>query len=260
MNETLEQPADRSALRRSLGRPPGDPMVRPAYRIVAPCLDFLPDPDDGGLSVWQRRQVDAVERAFYTVAALIAAQPRAARDEYLARIAAADGEPSVTEDAASASLVGNGGSSGPPPTGDTPAVTAEVPDQREPAGGRPALTRGRNLGICLAAAVNSTPSRDRENAYRRLEARLRLVCRQDVDGVHRHLPRLVRQLRSDQVDIDWVRLTVDLARWGTDADTVAKSWLHSFYRTVDLRRADAAGETDTDTTDLVSGDFENEMA
>src|SRR5437879_4658232 len=69
---------DRAALRRAVGRSPQHPTARPAHAIVAPYV--RPDADDA-----------ATERAFYAVAAMIAAQPRKARDH-----AAAD-EPTEPE-------------------------------------------------------------------------------------------------------------------------------------------------------------------
>ncbi len=227
-------PADRSALRRSLGKPPTHPMVQPAHKFVARYLRFLPDTDERDIGPAEKIEIDAVERAFYTVAALIAAQPRAARDDHLAA-AGADSDQEKHASTAEAVLASAGEPTAAPP----------------PGGSQPAPAPWRSLGRCLADAVNKIPAREREDVYRRMEARLRLVCRQDVEGVHRQLPRLVRYLRAEQVDIDWTRLIVDLARWGGDADTVAKAWLQHYYRTVRLPRA---GELDTDTTDIGSTD------
>ncbi|WP_239376424.1 type I-E CRISPR-associated protein Cse2/CasB [Frankia sp. Cj5] len=230
----LRVPADRSALRRSLGKPPTHPMVQPAHKLVAPYLRFLPDTDERDIGPIEKIEIDAVERAFYAVAALIAAQPRTARDDHLAA-AGADSDHEKHESTAEAVLASVG------------KPTAALP----PGGGQPAPAPWRSLGRCLADAINKIPVRDREDVYRRMEARLRLVCRQDVEGVHRQLPRLIRYLRAEQVDIDWTRLIVDLARWGGNADTIAKAWLQHYYRTVRLPRA---GELDTDNTDIGSTD------
>ncbi len=230
----LRVPADRSTLRRSLGKPPTHPMVQPAHKFVAPYLRFLPDTDERDLSPAEKIEIDAVERAFYTVAALIVAQPRAARDDHLAA-AAADSDQEKQESTAEGMSASDAAPIAAPPS----------------AGGEQTPAPWRSLGRCLADAVNKIPARDREDVYRRMEARLRLVCRQDVEGVHRHLPQLIRYLRVEQVDIDWTRLIVDLARWGGDADRVAKAWLQHYYRTVRLPRA---GELDTDSTDIGSTD------
>src|SRR5699024_6005229 len=60
-------PGTRAALRRGLGRPPEDIANFHAHAVVAL---YLPEEHDR-----------ATERAFYTVAALVAAQPRGARDQ-----------------------------------------------------------------------------------------------------------------------------------------------------------------------------------
>lgn len=174
-------PADRAALRHSLGRPPE--MAAPAvHRIVVP---YLPD-----------NPAAPVERAFYAVAALIASQPRQARDE---------------------AGTGNGS---PARTGDAPA--SGDPNAR-PAADRPA--RRPNLGESLALAVHGKGL----NATA-MENRLSLLARQDLDGVYRQLPRLVLQLRSNLVSIDWGVLTRDLTRWAADPKQVAKEWMQSYYR------------------------------
>ena len=60
-------PGTRAALRRGLGRPPEDIANFHAHAVVAL---YLPEEHDR-----------ATERAFYTVAALVAAQQRGARDQ-----------------------------------------------------------------------------------------------------------------------------------------------------------------------------------
>lgn len=162
----LDTPADRAALRHSLGLLPKE-VGLDVHRIV---VRHLP-----------HQQVDdATERAFYAVPAYIAAQPRQSRDD----------------DAAAA---------------------------KETAPG----ARRQNLGESLArAAFNMGP-----DASGRMDARLQLLARQDLDGLYRQLPRLVLQLRSDQVRIDWAWLIRDLIWWGRDPKQVAKQWMQSYYRT-----------------------------
>ncbi|NAS22180.1 type I-E CRISPR-associated protein Cse2/CasB [Herbidospora sp. NEAU-GS84] len=174
---TSEDKRPRVALRRALGRPPEHPAVRAADMVIAPALP-------------ERRDI-ATERAFYTVAAMIAAQPREARDETTGKT----GEP--------------------------------VPD-------RPAVpvAQQETLGATLGRAVAQAKLREDTT-----EARLHLLCRQDVDGIHRHLPRLVSTMRGDLVSVDWARLTVDLADWGRNRDYVTKRWSQDYYRALYTTRA-----------------------
>jgi CRISPR system Cascade subunit CasB len=134
---------------------------------------------------------ESAERAYYAVAALIASQPRDARA----------GTGDSRED------------STPPPR--------DVPDGQRPAAGQ----RRQNLGSSLALAV------DQGGNANSLENHLQLLARQDLDGVYRHLPRLILQLRGDQVHIDWGVLIRDLTRWAHDPRQVAKEWAQDYYRT-----------------------------
>lgn len=187
-----KSPGDRAALRRAMGRHPEHVMARTAHAIVAPHVPADAD--------------ETTERAFYAVAALIAAQPRNARDDD--RIA-------QSEDAAVSS-------------------PSAVADQQSDSGGTPAdaqdaeprSERTRSLGRSLAEAVVADKLKPDPT-----EARLHLLCRQGVDGVHRHLPRLITQLRSDLVPVDWTTLVVDLSRWSRERDRVTKRWLQDYYRT-----------------------------
>ncbi|MFI0420515.1 type I-E CRISPR-associated protein Cse2/CasB [Spongiactinospora sp. 9N601] len=176
----------RVALRRALGRDPEHHAARPAHMVVAYTLP--PNPDD------------ATERAFYTVAAMIAAQPRDARDQTTGRnddAPHAEDEPEATE------------ASEPAPE-----------DQQE--------TLGATLGRMVAT------DKGREDT---IEPRLHLMCRQDVGGIHRHLPRLIATIRAELIRVDWLRLTLDLAAWGTQRDRVTKRWLQDYYRTLYAVRA-----------------------
>lgn len=183
---TLGNPADRSVLRHALGRSPQEAPLG-VHRIVVP---FLPRPPRDRK---EARRYEAAERAYYAVAALIASQPRSAREEAGTRNTQeprSDGE-SCPDGADSTSVV-----------------------QRH----------WRNLGYSLAHAV------DQGAKEKSLENHLQLLTRQDADGLYRHLPRLVLQLRGDQVHIDWGVLIYDLIRWADDPRLVAKEWAQSYYR------------------------------
>ncbi len=231
---TLETPADRAALRRSLGREPDDRMTRPAHRIVGPVLPKeVREAADVGVPRGGEAEIASVERAFYTVAALIASQPRSAREASSAGSTEST-EPAGTQVIDSPGTLTSGSEQGP--ASEAPSKAAEFADsgvETAPGasddGARQRRAAGRGLGRCLADAVNEARGQEQNDLYGRLEARLRLLCRQDVDGLHRHLPRLVRHLRSEEIAVDWVRLLLDLAYWGVDADLVAKTWLQQFY-------------------------------
>ncbi|RCV51383.1 type I-E CRISPR-associated protein Cse2/CasB [Marinitenerispora sediminis] len=205
-------PGLRAALRRGIGRPPKDIANFHAHAVVAP---FLPERPD-----------HATERAFYTVAALIAAQQRGARDQ----------------DVAGSASDGHEGAEGGPTGG---------------AGTAAGRSRRRNLGETLAWAVekgrvNGDAARDR----------LHLLARYRVDRLHRELPKLISYLRADLIPVDWGYLLRDLARWGSERDQVAKEWVQRYHRTRDdiqrerKRRADdespAAADTTIETEDQLS--------
>ncbi|WP_462187162.1 type I-E CRISPR-associated protein Cse2/CasB, partial [Frankia sp. CcWB2] len=212
VTDALAVPGRRAALRRSLGHSPQDPVVARAHGMVAPYLPVLPDPARDGFYPDTAIDVVAIERAFYTVAALMAAQPRSARDAEIAAAEAATPTSSeettrtpTTEAEADSAAEDRVGAADPADTTTVPAGTG----RRRP-----------SLGYTLAAAVRAGKLNGET-----IPPRLQLICRQDVAGVHRHLPRLVGQLRSDLVPVAWVPLIVDLARWGRYRDQVAKGWL-----------------------------------
>ncbi|MFI6476300.1 type I-E CRISPR-associated protein Cse2/CasB [Nonomuraea sp. NPDC050663] len=147
-------PGRRAAARRSLGRPVNDPMTRRADAVVA---RWLPE-----------NRSTATEAAYYTVAALIATQPKGSEE----------------------------GSPGP-----------------------------GNLGHTLGLAV-----RDKGLNPDGIEKRLHLLCRQDVRGVHRQLPALIRQLTGAGLQPDWAGLLLDLGGWDRRRDQITKRWLQAFYR------------------------------
>jgi CRISPR system Cascade subunit CasB len=138
------------------------------------------------------------ERAYYAVAALIASQDRQARDQ-----ASSKGDPAAKP-----------GNVGAQETPDEPGEGEDEPD-------RP------NLGYSLAQLAHKS---DRDKS-KTLGDRLELLARQDIDGLYRHLPRLILQVGSDHVRIDWGLLVWDLTRWAHDPRQVAKEWAQDYYRT-----------------------------
>lgn len=182
------QPGTRAALRSGLRRTPEQ-----APRMHAVVAARVPS--------W----VDAAEeRAYYTVAALIAGQPRAGRDN-------SEPQPEVAEQQ------------------DGDAETRPQP---------------RSLGQALAELEIKTRKRDRADAETQrgrndadtsaamspLERRLHALSRQSVDGVHRQLAPIVLRIRGAEVPVDWAQLLADLVRWRLDQDRVTKRWLQDFYR------------------------------
>lgn len=227
----IDAPGDRAVLRRMVGHPPTHPSARPVHSVVYHCLRA---PSGAPLDLPEGL---APEWAFYGVAALIAAQPRDARDED----GAADSD-------------GQDHDAGAAPNPDEAALPGSD-DASEPGIGSDGRPRPRqeearsNLGVSLAQGVHA----GRLNADT-TESRLHRLCRLDLAGVHKRLPALVRQARSQRVPIDWAVLIQDLARWDTERDLVAKQWLQSYHctRNRDLyleekkRAADAASPEDSE--------------
>ncbi|MFG1918085.1 type I-E CRISPR-associated protein Cse2/CasB [Micromonospora sp. NPDC048898] len=139
----------------------------------------------------------AQEWAMYAVAAMIAAQPGRQRDDQ------PNDEPA-------------------PPDAKTPIEKAAGPVRRS------------SLGTALGMAVRHPQSPRQAMGEATAEARLHLLVRQNLTGVHQHLPALVRRIRSLGVPIDWAQLVRDLSWWGTDRDAIAKRWLQDFYRTATI--------------------------
>lgn len=209
----------RVALRRMVGRSPEDPAARAAHSYLA---RYIREDDSA-----------AVERAFYAVAAMIAAQPREAREAR--KQPRADQEVSAADvpqrPVKEAGAVAPGG-----------LVGGSASEKGAPKSG---TSLGIALGTATAAGVLG---------FEPIESRLLLLCRQGIAGIHRQMPRLITRLRTDLVPVDWAELTVDLARWGGDRDYVAKRWLQDFYRThnkivaVEAKRKIAADGARGDTT------------
>ncbi|MFI0596593.1 type I-E CRISPR-associated protein Cse2/CasB [Streptomyces griseus] len=184
-----EDPGARSALRSGL-RKDLDSVQR-MHRLVAP---WLPE-----------QRSEDVERAYYTVAAMIAAQPRGA----LKAAGHADGD-------------------------------SVQPGGQEPSRSTPRRAR-TSLGTSFAAAVTEGPGREKEMRAGTAESRLNLLTRQSVSGLHRHLPASVGYLRSVGAEVDWAQLLEDLGTWRARSGRISRTWLQDFYR---LRSRDAAQQAD----------------
>lgn len=183
------QPGTRAALRSGLRRTPEQ-----ALRMHAVVTSWLPE-----------RAGSDEERAYYTVAALIAGQPRAGRDS----------DRQQAEDA--------------------PQDQTSEPEQTKP--------EPRSLGWALAQLEIQTRRRGEADGGRRgrddeetgaamspLERRLHALSRQSVNGVHRQLAPIVLRLRGAQIPVDWAQLLADLIRWRQEQGRIAKRWLQDFYR------------------------------
>lgn len=205
---------DRSTLRRALRREPDSIAARRVHAIIAPYV-----PTDAGATT---------ERAFYTVASMIAAQPRTARDHA--------GDQRAQETDSAADTVAATPSPEPEP---------ETTDKAERPRTSTARTGADRLGESLGATLGSAAAAGKLNPDTAVE-HLHLLCRQQVGGIHRHLPRLILRLRAELVPVAWTRLLVDLAGWDTRRNTIAKAWLQDYYRTFDriaAARQKAAADT-----------------
>ncbi|AXI79814.1 type I-E CRISPR-associated protein Cse2/CasB [Peterkaempfera bronchialis] len=189
-------PGTQQALRRGLAKPVDEVPARTHAALLRGGL--VPDDVRGS-----RR------RAYYAVAALIAARPRAQR------LADADAATGTDTDAdADADTVDGSGST------------------------RAGAPGGTSLGESLAlAVVRQGPDGVKEEG---VESRLHLMVRQDVDGIHRMLPGVLRQLGSAGIAADYGCLLRDLTAWDRYRDSVATRWLEHYYRTLRRERAAAA--------------------
>ncbi|MEU2182418.1 type I-E CRISPR-associated protein Cse2/CasB [Streptomyces thermolilacinus] len=183
-------PGARTALRSGL-RKDLDSVPR-MHRLVAPWLPQDHTPDD-------------VQRAYYAVAAMIAAQPRHSfndaqgSDDAQGFDGVQDGEGAVDE-------------------------AAHAGSTRK----KPVRAGRSSLGAAFAAAVGS--GRDNQMREASAEARLNLLTRQSLPGLHRHLPAAVAYLRSLDIDVDFAQLLSDLAHWRRHSDRIARRWLQDYYR------------------------------
>lgn len=188
-----DDPGMRRQLAGGLRMPLDHKRVQPMHRYVT---RWLPK----GAS-------DEEQRAYYTVAALIAAQPRIRRGTDEESVPAAD---SGSQD----------------------------PDQHADADGAAALSTapaksapyGQSLGSAFAHAAIDAPARERLMRTETAERTLHLLTRQSTNGLHRHLPAAVLYLRDLDVPVDWAQLLQDLIRWPTQSGRISRRWLQDFHR------------------------------
>ncbi|MFI2673738.1 type I-E CRISPR-associated protein Cse1/CasA [Streptomyces albidoflavus] len=207
-----EDPGARVALRQGAGR--GRKEVATMHRIVAP---WLPEQRD-----------DVEERAFYAVAAMIANRPRHTFQP-------ASGESPDETDRPTPQPAPGAGTASAADTG-----IGATNSTAEDAGTKPRSS----LGAAYARAVNDQLLRE-DSA----EARLDLLTRQSLNGLHRHLPSSMRHLRQAGTDVDFAVLLADLTWWPTQSKTIARRWLQDFYRLRDAAKQGRAQQRDDDTSD-----------
>ncbi|MFI7342974.1 type I-E CRISPR-associated protein Cse2/CasB [Streptomyces sp. NPDC050085] len=121
------------------------------------------------------------------------------------------------------------------------AMIASASASKSHAGTAPEQTvrSRRNFGECLAGAVDAGLLRESS-----AEARLRLLTKQSVGGLHRTLPASVRIVGEQLQFGDWVRLLADLRAWDLDRPRVTRQWHQSFYRTRLRSEREAADRAD----------------
>lgn len=233
----VDEPAVRATLRRGVGLPAEHPSMLPLHAFVTPYLDALPE---RSRTAWTSTPDAAVERAFYAVATLIAAQPRQVRD------GDAEGEPGPVDsadfeepEARSAEVVET---TRDVPSGDDASPAADPNDHKSAGQGRTRQGFGSVLGSAVGRGDLNVAT---------TEQRLHLLCRQSLDGVHVQLPRVLANAQKKGARIDWGQLVLDLARWGGERDHVAKEWAQGFHRSVERARREGrrAPEKAPDTTE-----------
>ncbi|MFF4381602.1 type I-E CRISPR-associated protein Cse2/CasB [Kitasatospora sp. NPDC001547] len=238
-----EDPGVRAALRRGVGK---DLDAVPfMHRYVA---SWLTDE--------QTRSRD-VQRAFYTVASLIAAQRR---DQYAAAKAETSRKNGSKEQPKEQAKDEEATAAGSPP--DAPGALTDRGEEADP--GTAERIPPRSLGQAFADGVikGGQAGGLRETSA---ETRLNLLSRQSVDGLHRHLPGAVRQLRGSDVEIDWAQLLIDLCQWRRRSGTVKRIWLQDYHRTLqkdgerrarehDDDQSEAADAAETDGTDSAASE------
>ncbi|MFJ6861485.1 type I-E CRISPR-associated protein Cse2/CasB [Streptomyces werraensis] len=184
-------PGARAALRAGLRRDLDHPRTRPMHRLLTP---RLPEECD-----------DKTAQAYYTVASLIAAQPRHAFSPDQA-----DDEDTADEHRAAKQQ-----------------ATQEEgqPDERQTPPGP--IPYGSSFGATLGQAVTAKGASMRKSAA---ESRINLLTRQSLRGIHLHLPAAVNQVRTTDASIDWGQLLADLIDWQYQSGRISRRWLQDFYR------------------------------
>lgn len=164
------------------------------------------------------------QRAYYAIAAMIAAQPRSRYTE-----PADDTAPSGTPEAPA-------GPDEAESSGTAPRPTPEASSQDR---------YGPSLGEAFALAVSQGPDRDRTIREATAESRLNLLTRQSLNGLHRHLPAAVGYLREVGVPVDWAQLLSDLTAWPAHSKQISRRWLQHYHS-----RRTKALHAKADTADL----------
>ncbi|RLU83026.1 type I-E CRISPR-associated protein Cse2/CasB [Streptomyces griseocarneus] len=222
VREVCDRPGTQQALRAGLGRPVDEVPARTHAALLR-----------GGLVPDRSSVTD--KRAYYAVAALIAARPRAERR--------ADADARSTADS-----VMNNDAVGTVLSAE-PVSPTEQPDPSQAAAAR--FSWGTSLGESLAEltmrrARATAPKEGAvhdpdvgKNRVSGVEQRLHLLVRQDIEGLHRMLPAVVRQLGSAGVPVDYGRLLHDLLQWPRWRDETVRRWLEDHYRTLRLSQRPA---------------------
>ena len=197
---------EQQALRRALAKPVHEVPAR-THAVLLKTRPTEKDSPDLPLIPYDVRD----KRPFYAVAALIAARPR------IQRVDAALPHDDEEKDPVA------------PAAGTAPAVD----DFR---------SGGTNLGESIALAVTRRDDAVKEKGA---ESKLHLMVRQDIDGLHRMLPSIVRLVTGTGVRVDYACLLKDLRSWPAYRDDVVTRWLESYYRTLGAEREKAkAGKDD----------------
>ncbi len=197
---------EQQALRRALAKPVHEVPARTHAVLLKPRHTGDDQPDLPLIPYDVRNK-----RPFYAVAALIAARPRIQR---------MDTDPPQDDEEAAPSA----------PEADTGSGID---------GFRPG---GTNLGESLALAITRRDDAIKEKGA---ESKLHLMVRQDIDGLHRMLPSVVRLVTGTGVRVDYACLLRDLRSWPTYRDAIVTRWLESYYRTLGAEREKAkAGKDD----------------
>ncbi|WP_081241341.1 type I-E CRISPR-associated protein Cse2/CasB [Streptomyces viridosporus] len=183
-------PGARAALRAGLRRDLDHPRTRPMHRLLTP---RLPEGCD-----------DKTAQAHYTVASLIAAQPRHA-------FSPDQGDDEDTADEHGAKK-------------QAPREEGEPDERGTPPGPTP---YGSSFGATLGQAVTAKGTSMRMSAA---ESRINLLTRQSLRGIHLHLPAAVNQVRTTDASIDWEQLLADLVDWQYQSGRISRRWLQDFYR------------------------------
>ncbi|MDT0267652.1 type I-E CRISPR-associated protein Cse2/CasB [Streptomyces sp. DSM 44915] len=168
-----------------------------------------------------RNAPDATQRAYFTVAALIASRPRAVEEDE-EEVPAAESAQNTqntrdTENEARPESAEAAASAG---NGEGPDVKKAAEPERW----------GPSLGVAFAEAVAEAPGRDREMRESTAESRLNMLTRQSASGIHRSLPASVLYLRQLDVPVDWAQLLADLIDWPEQSGRIARRWLQDYYR------------------------------